>query len=787
MALVKGKFVDKDLPIQSNNDPVDPKDLARKGYVDQKAIDEAAAAASDAEQAAKDYTDGQIGNLEGNPDVASLVGALANAVFDQKGQPNGFAELDENGQVPAAQINVGAIVEDQIMVGVTDKAPSQNAAMLAINDRVSKAGDEMTGNLIMRDNKITELATPEDDTDAANKKYVDDSVAGIDLSTKADLVDGKVPSSQLPSYVDDVVEYADLASFPAEGMAGKLYVAQDSNKVYRWSGSVYIEISASPGSTDAVPEGLVNLYYTNVRAAAAAPVQSVAGKTGAVTLAKGDVGLSNVDNTSDADKPVSTATATALAGKQASLGTGTTSQFLRGDLTWATVPSASISKIFVVGRDANTIAGCIALCISPSATNNYVIEIPPGSYTEDLAIPGNVHLKGLADPNDSLSVKITGQHTITGSSNNALNNRVCLANILFVSSHATTALLAISGTLAETEVQMTGCFLQNNNTASTAKLFSLGLYGKLYINNTRTRMAASSQGGAHFAMAAGSSLYTQYGLDMDGGTCAIDMTGQAYAQIQYGQIGCSGASAIKIAANGMVILSQASLTNGASVGNGVNMTGAGASFFASHTVFNIQDNAASYVVNGVAGSYYGMYSNNYSHIAGLAVRNTKIGASVAQLRYTGSLTSADINDFTAAVRTAAVADAINNGVVNVAPSQNAVYDALALKQASLGTGTTSQYLRGDLTWQTVPAGLSGKKETFTLSAGDIANGYVDCAHLAAADTMMLMAGGVVHIEGESYTLSTIGGVTRITFIGDLVAPSPSKLEAGDKVHIQYMK
>ena len=50
-------------------------------------------------------------------------------------------------------------------------------------------------------------------------------------------------------------------------------------------------------------------------AAAAAPVQSVAGQTGVVTLSKSDVGLSNVDNTSDADKPVSTATATALADK----------------------------------------------------------------------------------------------------------------------------------------------------------------------------------------------------------------------------------------------------------------------------------------------------------------------------------------------------------------------------------------------------------------------------------------------------------------------------------------
>ena len=52
-------------------------------------------------------------------------------------------------------------------------------------------------------------------------------------------------------------------------------------------------------------------------ASAAAPVQSVAGRTGAVTLAKTDVGLANVDNTSDVDKPVGTATQTALNGKAA--------------------------------------------------------------------------------------------------------------------------------------------------------------------------------------------------------------------------------------------------------------------------------------------------------------------------------------------------------------------------------------------------------------------------------------------------------------------------------------
>lgn len=61
-----------------------------------------------------------------------------------------------------------------------------------------------------------------------------------------------------------------------------------------------------------------------------APVQSVASKTGAVTLVKGDVGLGNVDNTSDANKPISTATQTALNAKQDSLVSGTNIKTLEG-------------------------------------------------------------------------------------------------------------------------------------------------------------------------------------------------------------------------------------------------------------------------------------------------------------------------------------------------------------------------------------------------------------------------------------------------------------------------
>ena len=119
--------------------------------------------------------------------------------------------------------------------------------------------------------------------------YYTTSEIDVIASGKADLVGGLVPASQLPSYVDDVLEYANLAALPITGEAGKIYITLDTNRQYRWGGSSYIDITGF--------------------------VDNVNGKTGAVVVTKEDVGLTNVDNTSDVNKPISIATQTALDGK----------------------------------------------------------------------------------------------------------------------------------------------------------------------------------------------------------------------------------------------------------------------------------------------------------------------------------------------------------------------------------------------------------------------------------------------------------------------------------------
>lgn len=115
---------------------------------------------------------------------------------------------------------------------------------------------------------FTELATAQSDITArqlTSEKGQANGYAGLDGS-------GKVPSAQLPSFVDDVLEFANFAALPGTGEAGKIYVLGTpytsggvTSSQFRWSGSAYAPIVASPGTTDAVTEGSTNQYFTAAR------------------------------------------------------------------------------------------------------------------------------------------------------------------------------------------------------------------------------------------------------------------------------------------------------------------------------------------------------------------------------------------------------------------------------------------------------------------------------------------------------------------------------------------
>lgn len=82
------------------------------------------------------------------------------------------------------------------------------------------------------------LQTALDAKISSSEKGSNNGVAQLDEN-------GRVPSSQLPSYVDDVIEASGVAAFPQTGEAGKIYVDTKTNLTYRWSGTTYVEISPS--------------------------------------------------------------------------------------------------------------------------------------------------------------------------------------------------------------------------------------------------------------------------------------------------------------------------------------------------------------------------------------------------------------------------------------------------------------------------------------------------------------------------------------------------------------
>ena len=105
---------------------------------------------------------------------------------------------------------------------------------------VTAVAEGATPKLVLQDGSLIDQSTfqPAGSYVLASEKGANSGVATLDAT-------GKVPSSQLPSYVDDVIEAANFAALPAEGEAGKIYVTLDDNKTYRWGGSAYAEISAS--------------------------------------------------------------------------------------------------------------------------------------------------------------------------------------------------------------------------------------------------------------------------------------------------------------------------------------------------------------------------------------------------------------------------------------------------------------------------------------------------------------------------------------------------------------
>lgn len=146
---------------------------------------------------------------------------------------------------------------------------------------------------------------------STNKFYTDaraDARADAKITAQKGSVDGlasldsggKVPASQLPSFVDDVLEVANFAALPGTGSTGIIYVTLDTNLTYRWSGSAYVEISSSLAlgetSSTAYRGDRGKAAYDHSQAAhAPSNATSCTKKVEALTLASGDITAKYID------------------------------------------------------------------------------------------------------------------------------------------------------------------------------------------------------------------------------------------------------------------------------------------------------------------------------------------------------------------------------------------------------------------------------------------------------------------------------------------------------------
>lgn len=164
---------------------------------------------------------------------------------------------------------------------------------------------------------------------------------------------GTIAAANLPAYVDDVLEFANKTAFPSTGESGKIYVAQDINKTYRWSGTAYVEISPSIAlgttSSTAFRGDYGNTAYQHAVAKGSAfahgmykiTTNSAGHVTAAQAITKSDItalGIPAQDTNTWIAMKGASASAAGGAGYVPAPTTGQQNLFLRGDGTWAQGP-----------------------------------------------------------------------------------------------------------------------------------------------------------------------------------------------------------------------------------------------------------------------------------------------------------------------------------------------------------------------------------------------------------------------------------------------------------------
>lgn len=244
----------------------------------------------------------------------------------------------------------------------------------SVASQISTASSTLSGRIDGLDTAVSGLNTLVGDTSVASQ-------ISTAISSKADLVDGKVPSTQLPSYVDDVIEgylyngnfYQDAAHTAAKkitGEGGKIYVDLSNNKTYRYSGSAFVVIS----ETLAVGTTTGTAYDGKAGADLKSAYDTHAANTSNPhSVTKTQVGLSNVTN----DKQVK------------GLSSGTTADHV---VTWGadgyTVKDSGFTIAKSVPSDAKFTDNNTTYTFAEGSTNGAFSVTPSGGSATSVKVHG---------------------------------------------------------------------------------------------------------------------------------------------------------------------------------------------------------------------------------------------------------------------------------------------------------------------------------------------------------------------------------------------------------------
>ena len=236
-----------------------------------------------------------------------------------------------------------------MMVAATDSSTPKSGLLFF------PASDEFDGKQGLL--KISSISGSKIQNNSLSSDKIEGTIPDSKLQAiNANKITGTIPQSILPSYVDDVLEYANKSSFPGTGEAGKIYVDLSTNLTYRWGGSSYVEISPSLAlgttSSTAFRGDYGNTAYQHAAAKGSAfasglykiTTNSQGHVTAATAVTKSDItalGIPGQDTNTWIAFKGATTSAAGTAGYAPAPAAGAANRYLRSDGTWAVPPDTN--------------------------------------------------------------------------------------------------------------------------------------------------------------------------------------------------------------------------------------------------------------------------------------------------------------------------------------------------------------------------------------------------------------------------------------------------------------